>query len=818
MTPPDSTLAQIRVRSTNGDSTVSPATNSPVQVALDLSEASGTIELNIEGLDSSGALVSSQTRLITISPDGAEPSVVDIAVLESDIGGEVNFAVPSPFDSVELVINGPSGLYPFDFAIVEPMSGPTEGPLVSELIDLQMDQSAPSFTSATLSVGYDEASIQSNPEQDLRIYAFDEEDDSWKLGGVNQTVDTDANTVTATLEHFSCYGVFESQPEEGTEACEIADPLEIGLIGVSGSLITAGQFDLPQSVLIQPDLYGSSPVITQRYYTERLEDGRVVIRRASFNQTLAYELSSSQLSESTDCGPSCQSLRQVLSDDEIRSDYIEPGMKSQGIFDTGGTFADPTDSLRPSFIKQQLTLRCLLESQETTLASLSASDCFYAFTLSGQQERHFDDDGTLPLGLERPNHFFNYEDWRATDLNLLFSELLRTDGSFGYRAPPSIFYRAEDGENVTPTSVRDSQLAGRLAASVLKHWDDIEDLLGPRFSYGQLFALQNGSIAPDLADLIDAAAPRLSRFQNEDYEWNENFYDGDRLSIYTKRDFANQVIKLGAFDGDPVAAKAALTAMPLVTEDELGNRRQYATDVEQYGILDDARNEKGDTRRSLVDMREFSGFESNLYRLLEQALEAVPVDSDTQRAQHLGFVARLPETNTGVRNELITGYYREVGNAVQVWVNGEDPASSRPVIWANIAQWASSGVRAPIVDDVRGLLDAGIDFGDLVLFIEPEDVRQAIADGNQWIFEDAARHYARLIDFVDRYPNPTVEQWENYFSPSHDGTDGLTWQWSSFDRIAREGMMALVASRYAEDPEHQQALMFIHNASFGDVE
>jgi choice-of-anchor A domain-containing protein len=87
--------------------------------------------------------------------------------------------------------------------------------VVSEAYDFTVPDAAPAFTSATITIPYNETAVAAVPtdtgtpvaETDVRIWHFDEEYGLWVPVEGGQTVDVEANTVTATVEHFSVYAV-----------------------------------------------------------------------------------------------------------------------------------------------------------------------------------------------------------------------------------------------------------------------------------------------------------------------------------------------------------------------------------------------------------------------------------------------------------------------------------------------------------------------------------------------------------------------------------------------------------------------------------
>jgi hypothetical protein len=79
---------------------------------------------------------------------------------------------------------------------------------VSAPVELDLSDAARGgFESADITFEYDPADAGGD-ESDLRLFTFDEEHGMWVPSSQQQTVDTGANTVTATVDHFSIYAVF----------------------------------------------------------------------------------------------------------------------------------------------------------------------------------------------------------------------------------------------------------------------------------------------------------------------------------------------------------------------------------------------------------------------------------------------------------------------------------------------------------------------------------------------------------------------------------------------------------------------------------
>jgi hypothetical protein len=73
--------------------------------------------------------------------------------------------------------------------------------------DLSLPEGTAGFGSAAITIRYDEARAGGD-EADLRLFWLDEETGFWQPAAATQAIDTAANTVTATVEHFSIYAIF----------------------------------------------------------------------------------------------------------------------------------------------------------------------------------------------------------------------------------------------------------------------------------------------------------------------------------------------------------------------------------------------------------------------------------------------------------------------------------------------------------------------------------------------------------------------------------------------------------------------------------
>ncbi|MGH9379437.1 MAG: hypothetical protein ACRD2Z_02305 [Thermoanaerobaculia bacterium] len=164
------------------------------------------------------------------------------------------------------------------------------------------------------------------------------------------------------------------------------------------------------------------------------------------------------------------------------------------------------------------------------------------------------------------------------------------------------------------------------------------------------------------------------------------------------------------------------------------------------------------------------------------------------------IIAHLPETESALRNEMITAYYDLLAQRADAIFAGAagaapgDPTSAgHPgVNWLMFAPWASNGVHDVITGDftVFGLIHPSM------------GARQGAADGNQWIFNDITSRFAAFVELYESNGgSPSTEQLETFFQDNFG--DG--------DLQIRTGFQAYVAALNEPDPARRQQLMFQAN-------
>lgn len=163
--------------------------------------------------------------------------------------------------------------------------------------------------------------------------------------------------------------------------------------------------------------------------------------------------------------------------------------------------------------------------------------------------------------------------------------------------------------------------------------------------------------------------------------------------------------------------------------------------------------------------------------------------------EQVSAISRLPESDGGVRNALISAMYARMGADLDLVANG--PLAGDPTQWGHsganwmvMAPWASNGVRDPIIGEFSvGPVDA------------PYGVRQSAADGNQWIFHDIGMRYAAFLELHSTGAPPTAIEQQAFFDQHFD--DG--------DAEIRSAFAAYSEVLRTEDPVARQELMFQGN-------
>ena len=244
------------------------------------------------------------------------------------------------------------------------------------------------------------------------------------------------------------------------------------------------------------------------------------------------------------------------------------------------------------------------------------------------------------------------------------------------------------------------------------------------------------------------------------------FGDGFRTG-----DIAEAVVRSHAFNVSPSIAFEVLNGFPLVNE---GYVPWFLDDFEASGGIDG----RADATPAIVV-------------LFDAAMSVVAADD---RVAATSLIARLPETNDGLRSFLINAQYYEFATYMDAWINPDRAggATSKGNNWAFAANWASIGAG----DKIRG------EFPTLFSLAPPTllaDISQTFADGNQWIFADMAPKYAALIELLEVNSNPSAGQWESFFNDSELFVTG--------DEFIRDGFLAMVAARYEPDVARAQELV-----------
>lgn len=713
-------------------------------------------------------------------------------------------AVDTGSPDTQLIVRG-HNIFTFDF-IAQPVDvGAAVQPfVVSEVFDFVQDARSPDFAAATLRMAYDPALLPSGDTSQLRVWTFDVAADRWTIVPGEQYVDVERTSVYATLDHFSCYAVLNAAVDADIlgelARCDVPD------VQFSTNLLSIPNSGLPSSVLFQPAAAGADPVVTERLVVGRNADGPQ-LGTVTFTDTVSFSPTGDL--DTTTCGAACTLFQAEFSTATAQREAIALAVESQSVFtqDFAGT-------LDGDAVRDRLVDECLdgLRSDRARVNAMVRQDCV-RFVDSVQKERkpylEWDSFGLGPADIDPDNGAESElrfaDDFTPATLDLFVDVLMADDMAvfasggamrmFGVDRPGTRIPLFPDNAGTTTYSaaaLEDSLAFRSFVKALIENDAFITDRLGDYYDIGQLLDLQ----APMPAAIADGQAwladnTQLFFDQDPAYQWARAHdrpgpsrfeVHANPAAIVQDNYLLTMATRMHAFDGDPAFAAELLLSFGSVTDTSLRGASQNG-----------------------IDLRRFTGFERQLASLFEDAIATVsPSDRTTQHE----MVFRLPETYAGIRNQLITGVYTEYADAISAWADGtESPTNQLPVTWGHIASYASAGIGGPIRGDFNALADAANDLG-----LGSEHVlRQASADGNQWIFGDALRHYATLLELIEANPNPSVAQWEAYLNnPSN---------FRARDRRAQEAMIALIGSRYADDDlAERQRLMFLATAAFGDVE
>src|SRR5262245_15586731 len=133
------------------------------------------------------------------SPTAPEPAAGTVTVHDG-LGG------------VSLTLDSNGGIDPWDVSVEvarQYMHGVTEL-LASPAYDITVPSGSPPVSGGRLTLAYSEAVLNGFPEENLRIYTFDQDAQLW-LPLPEQSVDPAANTITASINHLSVYAVLKGR-------------------------------------------------------------------------------------------------------------------------------------------------------------------------------------------------------------------------------------------------------------------------------------------------------------------------------------------------------------------------------------------------------------------------------------------------------------------------------------------------------------------------------------------------------------------------------------------------------------------------------
>jgi len=752
--------------------------------------------LGLDELDGGDGVDSCDAELFVdceSAPGPGQPGEVVSVVDPVDREDPTSFYKTDEGTNATLFVVTAGDLYPFDI-FVDPASfaGDLDAVLGGPAVDLQRNPLSRAFETAVLTLPYDENLTASLPEADLRIWTFDATSDTWVVVPGDQLVDTNRNEVSVTLEHFSCYAVLTSQPAPGTGQCtSLPRTLFVeGFIDVPG-------LSIPQTTLLQP---ASVPVgaIADQSVVQRLADGRIQTSRIAFDEVVLY-----QPDGTIDASQQCLACRAL---DAAGPAAVQTAVFTQSVFASNLLLI----TLESDFVADVVIAACVFDAIDDFEGCEGRASLIH----DGEAAGYLDWD-TIggPFSIDPDlgeDHQIVYEDFTLDDVALLLQVLFDGGGQPLFESPAAMrMIGLKDGENdfvaaacnilpgprckidklnYSPQALRAVAHYRLLLNELLRDFDAVESVLGSEFTLDQLL---NGSGLP--ASVQAAIGPVAlsydSSLEDQYYFFQDDDTNESPVDLVDHQYFRVMAVRLQSYDGDPEAAKEILLSFPTVIDDAVGGYQYFAVETDNPDF----------------DIRRFTGFENQLRLLFELAIGALANGTTTEKYE---AIRHMPETRRGIRNQLITAMYYEAGRSLQAWVDGAPIGSAasdlRPATWGTLGAWPSEGIGPVIRGDLNWIADLANDAGSK----GEHQIRQAAANGNQWIFSEY-RRFISLLEFVSNEPNPTIQEWEAWFNSA---------QFRANDQKARDAMLALVASRYAASPFDQQRLMFMSTLLFADLE
>lgn len=170
-----------------------------------------------------------------------------------------------------------------------------------------------------------------------------------------------------------------------------------------------------------------------------------------------------------------------------------------------------------------------------------------------------------------------------------------------------------------------------------------------------------------------------------------------------------------------------------------------------------------------------------------RALAGAALSETSTLSGAVDLIAHLPETNDGVRNDLITATYAEIATRYDGFL-GDDSGAN----WSHWGVWASAAVG----DVIRG--DATV---PLVIEHRPDGTQRTnIAEGNLLLYEELAPH---LAEFYEEFGNDA--------RPEQDRLDSFLQRFGPDQEDFAQAFTAYYEARFETDPQRKQELALVGN-------
>ncbi|MBL7051761.1 MAG: hypothetical protein ISS01_01590 [Nanoarchaeota archaeon] len=180
-----------------------------------------------------------------------------------------------------------------------------------------LDDEDYTLSSANLTISYteDEIAVDNLDESTLSVYYYNETSSEWEaLEGT--TIDTDANTVSVEVEHFSLYGIFGSQASSSGDSGSDGGSSGGGGGGGGSSSSSSSSSDDEEEIIEEPE------GLSDDDEEEVVEEVEVVVEEETEEET-EEEIVEEEVSDE---GSAFSAITGLFSLEKVKSDPLRAGI------------------------------------------------------------------------------------------------------------------------------------------------------------------------------------------------------------------------------------------------------------------------------------------------------------------------------------------------------------------------------------------------------------------------------------------------------------------------------------------------------------